>query len=59
MPRSRMETLKKTAGIIAGVAVAILVIDFMGFASWIASGQVPADGFYLGRITAEIIKAII
>lgn len=54
-----METLKKTAGIIAGVAVAILVIDFMGFASWIASGQVPADGFYLGRITAEIIKAII
>lgn len=59
MPRSRMETLKQTAGIIAGLALAILIIDFVGFASWVASGQVPADGFYVGRITAEIIKAII
>lgn len=54
-----MEKVKTAAGIATGIALAILVIDFMGFASWVASGQVPADGFYLGRITAEIIKAIL
>jgi len=54
-----MEKVKTAAGIATGIALAVLIVDFMGFASWIASGQVPADGFYLGRITAEIIKAIL
>lgn len=59
MPRSRMETIKKTAAVAGGIALAILAIDFVGFVAWVGSGQVPADGFYVGRITAEIIKAII
>lgn len=54
-----MEKVITTAKIIAGASIAILAIDFVGFASWVVSGQVPVDGFYLGRITAEIIKAII
>lgn len=35
---------------------AVLLVDGIGFAAWIASGQVPTDGFYVGAITAHIIK---
>lgn len=59
MPQSRMEKVKTATGIATGIALAILVIDFMGLAAWVASGQVPVDGVYLGRITTEIIKAIL
>jgi hypothetical protein len=37
-------------------ALAILAADLVGFVAWVASGQTPADGFYIGAITGNIIK---
>jgi hypothetical protein len=37
-------------------AISLLLIDALGLMAWIASGQTPADGFYLGAISANIIK---
>lgn len=51
-----MKNITKT---IAGVAVAIMLIDFMGFTAWVASGQHPVDNFYIGSITAHVLQAII
>lgn len=45
--------------IISGTAAAILLIDAAGFALWILSGQYPADNFYIGTITAHILRAIL
>jgi hypothetical protein len=36
----------------------VMFLDWMCFGAWILSGQTPVDGFYLGRITAEIIKIL-
>lgn len=44
--------LLTTAGI-------ILLIDFVCFWIWIASGQIPQDCFYLGTITAHLIGLFI
>ena len=44
---------------IALVITFIICLDLFGLIVWIGSGQVPQDGFYIGRITAEIIKFII
>lgn len=41
------------------VSIAILAIDFLVFCGWIISGQHPVDGFYVGSITANILKVII
>lgn len=50
-----MHTLKTI-----GTALAvILALDFFAFTLWIVSGQHPVDGFYLGAITANIIKTIL
>lgn len=54
-----MDTLKKTIGVFFVLAMLTLAIDFAGFVAWVASGQHPVDGFYVGRITTEIIKALI
>lgn len=37
----------------------VLLIDFSGFISWVSSGQQPVDGFYIGAITANIIRLFI
>lgn len=45
--------------ILSGIAI-ILALDFLGFVAWILSGQSPAgDMYYLGSITAHILKAIL
>lgn len=44
--------------IIGGVALGILAFDFFGFCMWILSGQQPLDNFYIGTITAHILRAI-
>jgi hypothetical protein len=44
---------------IATAIVTLVAIDFAGFIGWIVSGQTPVDGFYLGRITVEVIKFFI
>ena len=42
------------------IAVAsVMMIDALGFVAWIASGQMPVDGFYIGAITAQVLKAIL
>ena len=49
------DILKITAGVIA----AVLIADAAGFFIWILSGQFPADGYYIGTITAHVLRSII
>jgi hypothetical protein len=44
---------------IAGIVATILLIDFVGFWLWILSGQNPADNWYIGRITTEVLRFFI
>lgn len=37
------------------LAVGLLALDVLGFVFWVASGQYPSDGFYLGTITAHAL----
>lgn len=46
------------ASTIITVLIILMVIDFVCFLAWGFSGQYPADGFYLGRISREILQAI-
>lgn len=55
---NRMENIKETSKIIFMIVVAIMVIDFLGAVSWAMSGQRPADGFYVGAITVNIVKTL-
>lgn len=41
------------------VIVIYLFIDFVSLILWVYSGQHPVDGFYLGSVTANIIKLFI
>jgi hypothetical protein len=41
---------------LVAVAVGILLLDFFGFMMWAVSGQNPVDGFYVGRLTSELIR---
>lgn len=52
------ETIKMIASYIVGLAMMIIFVDAICFGLWIASDQFPADGFYAGRITAEIIRLL-
>ena len=38
--------------------IAILIIDVTGFIFWALSGQYPVDNFYIGSITAHVLRAI-
>lgn len=51
--------MKNIAKIALGVVAIVIAVDFLGFMAWIASGQTPVDGFYVGAITANVLKAII
>ena len=53
------EKTKEVTRITISLVITVLLLDFIFFTAWLASGQVPADGFYLGRISAEIINFII
>lgn len=52
-----------TIMILAGLAIAYLMLDFLGFMAWVLSGQVPEGGFdtgyYLGKVNYIIISLII
>lgn len=52
------EIIKVIASYIVGIAIMIMFTDMICFGFWIASDQFPADGFYAGRITAEIIRLL-
>lgn len=47
--------IKYTAGAVAIIAT----VDVFGFMAWVASGQTPADGFYIGAITANVLRALL
>lgn len=36
----------------------ILLVDAIGFVMWALSGQSPADGFFVGRITRSIVQEV-
>lgn len=44
---------------IAWALLGIITLDALGFIAWAFSGQYPADGCYLGTITAHILRAIL
>lgn len=51
-----MTNALKIAG---GVAIALLLLDVLGFIAWAMSGQFPADDFFIGSITTHILRAIV
>lgn len=51
-----MKNILKVAG---GVILGILAVDALGFMLWVISGQNPTDDFYIGTITAHVLRAII
>ena len=52
--QNTQNTLKVTAGAVAIIAT----VDVFGFIAWAASSQVPADSFYIGSITAHVLRAL-
>jgi len=57
--RANAGVFTSTLQILGVIVIAILIIDLIGFTAWIASGQHPVDGFYIGSITANVLKAIL
>ena len=51
--------MKHILKIVGGVITAVLVLDAFGFIAWVLSGQHPLDNFYIGTITAHVLRAII
>lgn len=51
--------MKNIIKIVGGVIGAVLALDAFVFIAWILSGQYPVDDFYIGTITAHILRAII
>lgn len=38
------------------IIVVYILIDIFMFMAWVSSNQKPADNFYIGSLTAHIIK---
>lgn len=51
--------MKDTIKTIAGAFAVVAGVDMFGFVAWVASGQTPADGFYVGALTASVLRALI
>ena len=50
----------RIAGFILRGLGAFALLDFAGFIAWILSGQVPPEsGYYLGKLTVELLKVVI
>lgn len=43
---------------IINAILTVLAVDVIGFVFWVASGQFPLDNFYVGTITAHIIRFV-
>ena len=51
---------RRIARFVFGGLGAFMLLDFAGFIAWGLSGQVPPEsGYYLGKLSVEIIKVII
>lgn len=56
-----MKKIKKNREFWGNVLTAIgsvMLIDLAGFIMWAVSGQIPADGFFVGAITKYLIVLI-
>lgn len=51
--------MKDTLKIAGGVIAVVLIVDAFGFLAWVLSGQHPLDNFYIGTITAHVLRLII
>lgn len=47
--------MKDLLSIIISLAIFVLVIDFLSFIAWVASGQTPPTAFFFGGITAQFL----
>jgi hypothetical protein len=43
--------------VLYGIAI-YLAMDLFSFIVWVLSEQVPAEGFYLGKVTADILSIL-
>lgn len=59
MYHTHKSNTRKLAEIVAGLVAMVVLIDALGFMAWIASGQTPADGFYIGSLTAHALRALL
>lgn len=50
--------MKQAIQTVAVVAIILLALDFVMMIAWGVSGQYPADSFYFGAISRNIIQAI-
>lgn len=51
--------MKNTLQVILFVIAFLIIIDIFGFAMWVASGQQPVDGIYVGTLTNHMLKAFL
>ena len=51
--------MKNILSVVAVTLGLIVIVDIFGFMAWIASGQTPADGFYIGALTASVLRALL
>lgn len=51
--------MKNTLEIVGNVLLIILAIDLFGFMVWIASGQTPIDNFFIGGLTAFMLRLLL
>jgi hypothetical protein len=51
--------MKNIINVFVYVLGIIILLDMICFCAWVASGQIPQDGFFFGRITKEILAFIL
>jgi len=51
-----MEKIKKAIGIVALATFLVMAADFTCLICWVYSDQQPADGFYMGAISASVLR---
>lgn len=54
-----MTNIKSFASTVFTIIAVVMVLDFIFFMGWVASGQKPVDNFYAGTISAHIIGAVV
>lgn len=50
---------QNTVRIVRFLVSLVLLIDALGFIVWVLSGQKPIDGWYIGAVTAHVVRAVI
>lgn len=51
--------MKNFLATLSALVVGYLAIDMLAFIAWALSGQHPVDNFYIGSVTAYILRAIL